>query len=166
MTRTFALALHMPEDYFDDYVKCPEAGMRFVHYPEQEAPPADQNGIGAHTDLQCFTLVTQDDCGGLEVLNNQGYWIKALPVPNSFVVNIAHCSMRQTNDFFISTVHRVTNKSGRERYSLPFFFGFDRSKMLEAVPTCVSHDYPMKYPVITCGEYYHYPKSNAKAGSY
>ena len=36
MTRTFALALHMPEDYFDEYVQRPEAGQRICHYPIQE----------------------------------------------------------------------------------------------------------------------------------
>jgi len=36
MTRTFALALNMPEDYFDNYVRCPEASQRIVHYPVQE----------------------------------------------------------------------------------------------------------------------------------
>ncbi|KAF8846540.1 hypothetical protein BDZ45DRAFT_812255 [Acephala macrosclerotiorum] len=33
MTRVFALALHLPEDAFDDYIKRPEAGMRVLHYP-------------------------------------------------------------------------------------------------------------------------------------
>ncbi|KAK4963088.1 hypothetical protein LTR10_000716 [Elasticomyces elasticus] len=127
MTRIFALALHMPEDHFDEYVKHPEAGMRIIHYPQQEAAPVDQNGIGAHTDFEAFSIVTQDGNEGLEVLNKSGYWIKAKPVPDAFVVNIADCFMRQSNDFFVSTVHRVINKSGRERYSLPFFFGFVKS---------------------------------------
>jgi isopenicillin N synthase-like dioxygenase len=166
LTRIFALALHMPEDFFDDYIRRPEAGMRIIHYPTQTTTPADQNGIGAHTDFECFTMVTQDSNSGLEVLNKQGYWIKAKPVSNAFVVNIADCFMRQTNDFFVSTVHRVINKSGRERYSLPFFFGFDRMKKLEAVPTCVSEGNPMKYPVMTSGEYYHYRATRAKAGAY
>ncbi|KAF2767236.1 putative isopenicillin N synthetase [Teratosphaeria nubilosa] len=166
MTRIFALALHMPEDYFDEYVRRPEAGMRIIHYPEQQATAADQNGIGAHTDFECFTMVTQDENAGLEVLNKQGYWIKAPPVPGAFVVNIADCFMRQTNDFFVSTVHRVVNKSSKERYSLPFFFGFDRSKKLEAIPTCISDSNPMKYPTMTSGEYYLYRANAAKTGSY
>ncbi|KAK5730716.1 hypothetical protein LTR15_000654 [Elasticomyces elasticus] len=125
--RIFALALHMPEDYFDEYVKHPEAGMRIIHYPQQEAAPGDQNGIGAHTDFECFTTLCLDEIPGLEILNKSGYWVKAKPVPDAFVVNIADCFMRQTNDFFVSTVHRVINKSARERYSLPFFFGFVKS---------------------------------------
>ncbi|KAL4919216.1 hypothetical protein BDW62DRAFT_200096 [Aspergillus aurantiobrunneus] len=145
LTRIFALALHLPEDAFDNYIRRPEAGMRILHYPEQEHSVDEQNGIGAHTD---------DASGGLEVLGKNGDWIKAEPIPGSFVVNIADCIMRQTNDFFVWTVHRVINKSGKERYSAPFFFGFDRRKLLELVPTCVGEENPMKYPVMTGGEYY------------
>lgn len=152
LTRVFALALHMPENAFDEYVREPEAGMRILHYPEQIHSVDDQNGIGAHTDVECFTIVTQDSAGGLEVLGKNGDWIKAEPIPGSLVVNIADCFMRQTNDFFVSTVHRVVNKSGRERYSAPFFFGFDRNKLLEPIPTCVSEENPMKYPVMTGGK--------------
>ncbi|KAL2004613.1 hypothetical protein VTN00DRAFT_3349 [Thermoascus crustaceus] len=90
--------------------------MRILHYPEQTETVDDQNGIGAHTDFECFTIVNQDDCGGLEVLSKSGDW---------------------TNDFFVSTIHRVVNKSGRERYSSADFWGFDRSKLLEPVLTGV-----------------------------
>ncbi|TFK50256.1 putative gibberellin 3-beta hydroxylase [Heliocybe sulcata] len=170
MTRMFALALHMPEDYFDEYVKRPEAGMRILHYPEQEGSakqsPNDQNGIGAHTDFECFTMVTQDDCGGLEVLSKSGEWVRAPPVPGALVVNIADCFMRQTNDFFVSTVHRVINKSGKERYSCPFFFGFDREMLLEPVPSCISAENPMNYPVMSSGEYYTWRANRAKNSEY
>lgn len=162
LTRIFALALHLPEDYFDEYIKRPEAGMRILHYPEQKHSVDDQNGIGAHTDVECFTIVTQDTSGGLEVLSKTGNWVKAEPIPGSFVVNIADCFMRQTNDFFVSTIHRVINKSGRERYSAPFFFGFDRQKVLEPVPTCISDENPMKYPIMTGGEYYAFRTNKQK----
>lgn len=162
MTRVFALALHLPESAFDEYIKHPEAGMRILHYPQQEHSEDDQNGIGAHTDVECFTIVTQDNTGGLEVLTKAGNWIKATPVPGSFVVNIADCFMRQTNDFFVSTVHRVINKSGKERYSAPFFWGFDRRMLLEPLPTCVSEENPMKYPIMTAGAYYTWRSNKAK----
>jgi isopenicillin N synthase-like dioxygenase len=35
LTRIFALALDLPEDYFDEWIKVPEAGLRILHYPEQ-----------------------------------------------------------------------------------------------------------------------------------
>ncbi|KAK5206090.1 hypothetical protein LTR41_008372 [Exophiala xenobiotica] len=153
LTRMFALALHIPENSFDDVVKRPEAGARILHYPKQEASRDDQNGIGAHTDVEYFTIITADT-EGLEVLSKSGRWIKVKPTPGSFIVNIADCFMRQTNDFFVSTVHRVINESGRERYSVPFFWGFDRQSVLNPIPTCVSEDNPNKYPVMTAGEYY------------
>ncbi|KAF1811843.1 putative isopenicillin N synthetase [Eremomyces bilateralis CBS 781.70] len=153
LTRIFALALYLPETAFDDCVRVPEAGMRILHYPAQTAARADQNGIGAHTDVETFTIITQDS-PGLEVLSKSGQWIQIQPVPGSFVVNIADCFMRQTNDFFVSTVHRVINQSGNERYSAPFFWGFNRQCLLTPIETCVSEENPSKYPLMTAGEYY------------
>jgi isopenicillin N synthase-like dioxygenase len=162
LTRIFALALHLPEDYFDECTRRPEAGMRILHYPEQEHSIDEQNGIGAHTDVECFTIVKQDSVGGLEVLDKSGNWLKADPIPGAFVVNIADCLMMQTNDFFVSTAHRVINKSGKERYSAAFFFGFDKDRLLEPVPTCISDDNPMKYPIMTGGEYSRFRLSKVK----
>ncbi|KIW10314.1 hypothetical protein PV08_11276 [Exophiala spinifera] len=153
LTRMFALALHIPEDSFEDMVQRPEAGCRILHYPQQETSRDEQNGIGAHTDVEYFTIITAD-AEGLEVLSKSGRWIKVKPIPGSFIVNIADCFMRQTNDFFVSTVHRVINESGRERYSVPFFWGFDRRSVINPIPTCVSEDNPNKYEIMTAGEYY------------
>lgn len=36
LTKIFALALHLEEDYFDRYIKSPAAGMRITHYPPQK----------------------------------------------------------------------------------------------------------------------------------
>lgn len=153
LTRIFALALHLPEESFDEYVRRPEAGMRIIRYPEQKTSRDEQTGIGSHTDVECFTIVTADS-PGLEVLSKTGQWIKVAPVKGAFVVNIADCFMRQTNDFFVSTIHRVINENGKERYSAPFFWGFNRETVLEPVPTCVSTENPNKYPIMTAGEYY------------
>jgi isopenicillin N synthase-like dioxygenase len=130
-----------------------------------QASPSEQLGIGAHTDFECFTFVTQDEHAGLEVLSKSGYWIKANPIPGGMVVNVADCLMRQTNDFFVSTVHRVVNKTGTERYSCPFFFGFNKDIELEPVPTCVSKDNPMKYPIVSGGEYMKWRAAQSKSTS-
>ena len=99
----------------------------------------------------------------LEVLSKSGNWDKSDLVPGSFVVNIADCFMQQANDFLISTVHRVVNRSGKERYSARFVFGFDRENLLEPVPTCVSAENPTKYPVIMGGEYYKWESNKQKS---
>ncbi|KAG7052024.1 2OG-Fe(II)oxygenase superfamily protein [Colletotrichum scovillei] len=81
----------------------------------RECSVDEQNGIGADTDVKCFTIVTQDSSGSPEVLSKSGHWIKADPTPGAFVVNIAGCFMRRTDDFFVSTINRAINKSGSER---------------------------------------------------
>jgi isopenicillin N synthase-like dioxygenase len=63
--------------------------------------------------------------GGLEVLNKNGKYIPAKPVYGTFVVNVGDFLERISNDIFISTVHRVRNLTGLERYSIPFFFSFN-----------------------------------------
>lgn len=42
--------------------------------------------------------------------------------PNAFVVNIADFLKLVTGGTWQSTVHRVRNIGGKERYSMPFFF--------------------------------------------
>lgn len=167
MTRMFALALHLSEDAFDKDVIRPEATGRILRYEPQENGRDEQNGIGAHTDVEYFTMVAADG-EGLEVFSKtSGRWIKAdLPVKDSFVVNIADCFMRQTNDFFVSTIHRVINETGRERYSLPFFWGVNRRTLLTPIPTCVSEENPSKYPVMLAGDYYRWRSTRLKDGGY
>lgn len=154
MIRIFALALDLPETYFDDIVTFPGADGVFNYYPANDVP-ADASidvGLGAHTDLQSFTLLLQDSVGGLQVLTNQGQWVKVPPMKDTFVVNIGDFLMRLSNDRFKSTVHRVFNKAPVDRYSMPFFFGFNFNEKCGVLPSCTSESNPAKYEPITCGE--------------
>ena len=78
LVRIFALALDLPEDYFDSRTTYPGADTIFNYYPVTTAEEVENNfvGLGSHTDLQLFTLLWQDMVGGLQVLNRQGQWIK------------------------------------------------------------------------------------------
>lgn len=152
--QAFALALSLPDDYFNNFTRKPLSNLRVLHYPPQEgAIDPDMLGCGAHTDYECFTLLAQSDAGGLQVQNASGEWIEAPPIPGTFVVNIGDMMARWTNDVFASTPHRVINRSGRERFSLPFFFGADYWAPLACLPTCQSPGNPPKYPSIKAGDY-------------
>ena len=83
--------------------------------------PRTRSARATHTDYGNLTLLATDDVGGLEVRTRGGEWIAAPVVPGAFVVNIGDCLMRWTNDIYVSTPHRVFNRSGRERYSIAFF---------------------------------------------
>ena len=155
LIRIFALVLELPEDYFDTATTYPGADAVLNFYPGTVQEPTQSSanaGIGSHTDLQCFTLLWQDMIGGLQVLTNEGQWIRAAPIPGTIVVNIADFLTRLSNDRFKSTVHRVSNQSTEDRISMPFFFGFNPNETLSVVPTCIDEHNPPKYEPISCGE--------------
>ncbi|EXJ72836.1 uncharacterized protein A1O5_03984 [Cladophialophora psammophila CBS 110553] len=152
----FALCLDLPETYFDAVTTYPGSDGVFNYYPAmspEDAAKSQDIGLGSHTDLQCFTLLWQDMNGGLQVLNKEGQWIKATPLEGTFVVNIGDYLMRLTNDRMRSTVHRVYNRSTVDRYSMPFFFGFNFNEKCGVLPSCVDDDNPPKYEPISCGDW-------------
>ncbi|EKG21355.1 Isopenicillin N synthase [Macrophomina phaseolina MS6] len=155
LIRIFALSLELPEDYFDNRVTYPGADGAMSWYPPrtEEETKNDNVGVGSHTDLQMFTLLWQDEIGGLQILNQEGQWIKAKPIEGTLVVNIGDFLMRLSNDIFKSTVHRVYNRSNAERISLPFFFGLNFNCVEGVIPTCTSADNPAKYEPISCGDW-------------
>jgi isopenicillin N synthase-like dioxygenase len=152
--RLFAIALDLPADYFVPLFAKPLARGSLLYYPPQ--PPAmglDQFGVSAHTDYGALTFVCQGEIGGLQVRNRAGEWVEAPPLPSSFVVNIGDLMARWTNDVFVSTPHRVVNTSGRERYSIAYFFDPYIDAVIEAIPSCIPAGTPARYPRTTCGEH-------------
>lgn len=150
----FALALELPEAYFAPMTDKPISLLRLLHYPSQNNP-LDEGyvGVRAHTDHECFTILCQDDVTGLQVRNRRGEWMDVPRKANTFVVNIGDQMARWSNDRFVSSLHRVVNTSGRERYSIPFFVGANSDVVIEALPSCISADNPAKYPPIVAGDY-------------
>lgn len=76
---------------------------------------------GAHSDYGLVTFLATDEEPGLE-LELGGQWVEVPKVLDSFVVNLGDMLERYSNGKFKSTKHRVVNKTGRERYSIPFFY--------------------------------------------
>ncbi|KAL6692296.1 hypothetical protein J3F84DRAFT_383569 [Trichoderma pleuroticola] len=129
LTRCFALSLGLEEGLFDDKVRYPGSSYVINYYPpiepaELDAGKSEEVSIGSHTDFQLFTILWQDVHGGLEVLNKEGQWLRAKPMEGTLVVNLGDCMQRITNDEYMSTVHRARNYSGKERVSIPLFWGF------------------------------------------
>ncbi|KAI0168985.1 Clavaminate synthase-like protein [Hypoxylon sp. FL1284] len=131
-----ARGLPYGDDVFGPFITDdPVCVIRLLHYPPQDEDEVakedkrEQLGAGAHTDFGAITLLLQDASGGLEVLDQQspgggngGRWVPVPADPDAYVVNVGDMLSMWTRGAYRSTVHRVVNRSGRHRYSVPFFF--------------------------------------------
>ena len=113
----------------------PTTWLRLLHYPPlPEHSPEDLYGSAPHTDFGALTILLQDNVGGLQVRAPGGAWLDAPPREGCFIVNVGDMLHRMSNGKLRSTPHRVINRSGRERYSCPFFFDPDVAADIAPLP--------------------------------
>jgi isopenicillin N synthase-like dioxygenase len=156
VVRLLALAIGLPETYFDDCFRDDEviASLRLLHYAPVESRP--QDGIfacGAHTDYGMITLLLTDGNPGLQILTRDGAWVDAPPVPDAFVVNLGDMLERWTNGLFRSTPHRVLTFNKAHRYSIPFFYEPSFDTVVKCLDACCSSENPPRYAPTTSGEH-------------
>jgi isopenicillin N synthase-like dioxygenase len=150
LLRGFALALALPERFFERFVTAPPSQLRLLHYPPSSDPNATV-GIGAHTDYECFTILLPT-APGLEVMNGAGAWIDAPPRSGELIVNIGDMLETWTNGELCATSHRV-RKVESERYSFPLFFSCDYDVLVEPLPQFVGPSRPARYQPVKAGEH-------------
>lgn len=121
MLALLAVGLDLPTDTFTSYTTKPVSMLRMLHYPPQPATETESLGTRAHNDTGLITILAQDEVGGLEVLLNSGEWVSAPPIRHAYVINIGDMMNIWSDGIYASTPHRVINRSGKERYSVPFF---------------------------------------------
>ncbi|PON13127.1 hypothetical protein C2W62_35975 [Candidatus Entotheonella serta] len=99
-----------------------------------------------------------DKPGGLQAYNQAGEWVDVPAVPGCFVVNLGELMARWTNDYWVSTLHRVINpprEAGPQsrRQSLVFFHNPNYDAVIECIPSCQNPERPTRYPTPTSGEH-------------
>ena len=117
-----SLALRQEPDFLSNLLNPSQSMLKVNHYPPQDHPTTVSNiGVVPHTDIGAFTTLWQDDSSGLEIESKSGEWVSAPPVRGTFVLNLGNAMQIWTNGEFSATPHRVINRSGNDRYSIPFF---------------------------------------------
>ncbi len=100
-----------------------------------------------------MTLLYQDAVGGLQVRElGSERWVDAPFIEGSLVVNVGDLLARWSNDRFRSTLHRVINTSGRERYSIATFYDPDYTARVDPADLGVSAA-EAQYPPVAAGDY-------------
>jgi isopenicillin N synthase-like dioxygenase len=154
LVRSISVALGAEPYELDPYFESPTTFLRLLYYPPQPPQsPEDLFGSAPHTDYGFITILGQDDVGGLQVRNTAGEWIDAPFRPGAFIMNSADILHRWSNGYFISTPHRVINRSGRARYSNPFFFDPNMHARIDPLPSCVTRQRPVRYEPVIYGDY-------------
>jgi isopenicillin N synthase-like dioxygenase len=110
-------------DYFQPHFTRPMIALRPLHYSGERSSEADGlYAAGAHTDYGMLTLLATDGVPGLQICTDGTTWRGVDPLPGCFIVNLGDMLCRWTNSRYRSTLHRVVNTTGQERFSLPLFF--------------------------------------------
>ncbi len=137
----------------DEFVS-PIASVRLLYYPPQPADsPRGMFGSAPHRDFGFLTFLAQDSTGGLAVGTPSGEWIDVPPIDGAFVVNVGDMLHQWSNGQFLSTPHRVINRSGGPRYSCPFFFDPHESMVVKPHPGCVTPERPARFEPVLFGDH-------------
>lgn len=153
LLRIFAVALEQPEDFFLQYCHKPMVQSRLFHYPPQSSPTSMELGAAAHTDYGMLTLLAQDPIGGLELRTRSGEWVAAPYIEDTLVINLGDMVKVWTNDSYVSNLHRVANRTGRERFSIPTFFNLDYHTPVRCLPNFQSAANPARHAPVKSGDY-------------
>ncbi|MEO0637877.1 MAG: 2-oxoglutarate and iron-dependent oxygenase domain-containing protein [Pseudomonadota bacterium] len=144
-----ALDLGLPRRWFDQHLDAPLATLRTLWYPGG-TDGENETGAGEHTDYGSLTFIMSDGVPGLQLRpRGQTDWIDVPHADGAFIVNIADCLMRWTNDVYVSTPHRVLPPE-RKRQSIAFFLDPNPDSFIEALPNAEG---PSKYPPISSADY-------------
>ncbi|KAL4566257.1 hypothetical protein LXL04_030370 [Taraxacum kok-saghyz] len=178
LSSLIALALNLDDDYFEKIGASdnPFGFLRLLHYPgEGEIAVSDSEvvyGASAHSDYGMITLLATDGVRGLQAIFHNKHkllivvyksvckdkykqprtWENVSHVKGTFIVNVGDMMERWTNCLFRSTLHRVM-PTGKDRYSIAFFFDPNQDCIVECLKSCCSESNPPRFPPIRSGDY-------------
>ena len=148
--------LNLEKDFFTLAVDEGNSIMRPIHYP----PVVDGDlgeRAGAHEDINLITLLVGGHQKGLEILTKSNEWMDVKVENDVIVCNIGDMMQRLTNNYLVSTTHRVRAteaESNSPRYSIPFFVHPNPDWLIETLANCYNKNNPNLYPQNILAEEY------------
>ncbi len=118
LLRALAIAMGISSEDFLGLFEQALTNMTLLHYPATDKAV----GIHPHKDTDALTILAPDPVGGLRLrLKGRGEWLEVNSPPEALVVNIGDLLECWSGGRFVSTPHKVENRSGQSRYSFPYF---------------------------------------------
>jgi isopenicillin N synthase-like dioxygenase len=161
LMRLSALALDLPDRYFQDKIDRDVSKLTAKLYPAQKNEPLPgQLRSSAHTDFGTITILKPGDApGGLQVADPDGRWHDVPMVPGSFVINLGDLMQRWTNDCWRSALHRVVNppadkRANSSRLSIVFFHHPNYDVTVSCLPSLLAAGEQPHYPPIGYSDFY------------
>ncbi|KAH9288977.1 hypothetical protein KI387_033094, partial [Taxus chinensis] len=100
-----SLGLDATKFYQSDFEQC-KANLHINGYSSHGKCMGDVV-LPCHADVECLTILYNDENTGLQVRSKKGNWFNIKSQPDSFIVNIGDCLQAWTNDRYCSPDHRV-----------------------------------------------------------
>lgn len=155
LLRAMAIALDLPENFFDQFTDHHASALRALNYPALDGikPLPGQIRASAHTDYGTITILRSGG-PGLQVSKDKEYpsWHDVPTMDDVFIINLGDLMRRWTNNKWQSTLHRVINplegSNWGRRQSIAFFHNLNP----DAVVSVLGNEEPM-YPPIVAGEF-------------
>jgi isopenicillin N synthase-like dioxygenase len=161
LMRLSAIALDLPEGYFQDKIDRNVSKLTAKLYPPQKTEPLPgQLRSSAHTDFGTVTILKPGDApGGLQVADAEGTWHDVPMVPGSFVINLGDLMQRWTNDRWRSALHRVVNppadkRATSSRLSIVFFHHPNYDVTVSCLPSLLEADEQPRHAPIGYSDFY------------
>lgn len=157
LLRAIACNLNLDESYFDTRIHNGNSILRAIHYPPIIQEPKSAIRAEQHEDINLITLLVGASSGGLQVLSKENQWLDVVPDENEIVVNVGDMLQRLTNNYLVSTTHRVVNPPRKAwhvpRLSIPFFLHPKSTMDLTCLSSCIRPGEISSYEPITAGNY-------------
>lgn len=101
-------------------------------------------GLGAHTDPNLLTILSQCKVGGLQVCRN-GTWISVKPKPDTLIINIGDTFEAWTNGKFRSVEHRAVVNEHEARMSMVYFASPPAKNVIEVPEQLITPKTPLRF---------------------